>query len=108
MIDEEGYILKEVWGVKRIKIPDGCIRCPECQGSGQVVRIYKDPGPNEYMTCLTCCGNGYVCKCNNPANKKSICFPINCPRNYRSFFDFAEHCVDNATNNSNKTEVGKE
>ena len=59
MIDEEGYILKEVWGVKRIKIPDGYVRCLNCHGTGNQIKIYKDPGPNEYMTCLRCMGKGY-------------------------------------------------
>ena len=61
MIDEDGYILREVWGVKRIKIPNGCIKCSECQGTGKVIKIFRDPGPNEFMTCLTCMGIGYVC-----------------------------------------------
>lgn len=61
MIDEDGYILREVWGVKRVKIPNGCIKCSECQGTGKVIKIFRDPGPNELMTCLTCMGIGYVC-----------------------------------------------
>jgi hypothetical protein len=43
MIDEDGYILKEVWSAKRIKIPDGYVKCSECQGTGKVkIKQKKD------------------------------------------------------------------
>jgi len=60
VIDEDGFVLREVVSVQRVKIPEGNIRCPRCQGTGKDVRIYRDPGPNEYMTCLKCMGQGYV------------------------------------------------
>lgn len=46
--------------LKPHKIPEGNKKCPDCQGSGRQVKIYKDPGPNETMTCFTCMGKGYV------------------------------------------------
>ncbi len=60
MIDEDGFILREVVSVQRVRIPEGNVRCPDCHGTGKAVKIYRDPGPNEYMTCLKCMGQGYV------------------------------------------------
>jgi hypothetical protein len=59
MIDSDGYILKEVSSVQRIKIPEGYIRCPECDGTGRTLVAYRDPGPNEYWSCILCLGKGY-------------------------------------------------
>lgn len=53
-------IFRAIKTLEQITIPDGYHKCPDCQGYGEVVRIYKDPGPNEYMVCLTCNGKGFV------------------------------------------------
>jgi DnaJ-class molecular chaperone len=58
--EEDGYIFREETVMKRVKIPEGNVRCPRCQGTGKDVRIYRNPGPNEYMSCLKCLGQGYV------------------------------------------------
>ncbi len=60
MLDDDRFILKEVVSVQRVKIPEGHVRCPDCHGTGKIVKIYRDPGPNEYMTCLKCNGQGYI------------------------------------------------
>ena len=60
MLDDEGYIIKPFTIFKSIKIPEGFKKCSSCHGMGEVVKIFKDPGPNEYMTCPVCDGVGYV------------------------------------------------
>jgi DnaJ-class molecular chaperone len=60
MSDEADFVFREEVTVRRVRVPEGYIRCPRCHGSGRDIRIYRDPGPNEYMTCLKCLGQGYV------------------------------------------------
>lgn len=70
MLDDEGYVWKESFTLKRVKIPEGFIKCSECHGTGKQIKIFKDPGPNEYMTCLKCMGKGYVRKTNTGEETK--------------------------------------
>lgn len=46
------YILEE--------IPENYIKCPDCEGEGEILFSYNDPGPNTYYTCILCQGLGYV------------------------------------------------
>lgn len=59
MISEDGYILKEFVVLRPIKIPEDSARCPSCEGSGKILVVYCDPGPNKYCSCITCLGKGY-------------------------------------------------
>jgi len=59
MISEDGFILKEFSIFKPVKIPEGSVRCPSCEGSGKTLVAYRDPGPNEYWSCILCLGKGY-------------------------------------------------
>jgi DnaJ-class molecular chaperone len=60
-LETERTIAKRVFETK--KLPDGVYSCPACYGSGRVVMIYRDPGPNKYMSCGTCDGTGEIIKC---------------------------------------------
>ena len=59
-LGDEGYIFREVTTFKRVRIPDGHKKCARCDGRGKVVKLFKDPGPNEYMECYFCGGRGFV------------------------------------------------
>ena len=52
------------------KIPEGYKKCAKCGGSGKVIKIYHDPGPNEYMQCFVCNGLGIV-PCSSLSEKGS-------------------------------------
>jgi DnaJ-class molecular chaperone len=60
MLDDDNYVYHTCTFVKRVKIPEGYTKCPDCNGSGKIIKIWKDPGPNEYTQCFTCDGKGYV------------------------------------------------
>jgi hypothetical protein len=65
MINHEDFesgrvVWREVCELRPYKIPDGFIKCSKCSGSGKVIKIYKDPGPNEYLNCFECDGTGFV------------------------------------------------
>lgn len=48
------------------KLPEGVYVCPACYGSGRVVTVYRDPGPNKTGECFMCCGTGEIKKCKHP------------------------------------------
>lgn len=58
--ENERVIWREQFYLKPFMIPDGFDKCPKCDGRGKVIKLYKNPGPNEYITCFNCDGKGYV------------------------------------------------
>lgn len=58
--ENERVIWREVCDLRPFKIPEDSIKCPDCKGSGKIIKLYRDPGPNEYMRCFTCDGKGFI------------------------------------------------
>lgn len=58
--ENERIIWREEIILKPFRIPEGHIKCPKCDGKGKVVKLYKNPGPNEYWPCIECRGWGYI------------------------------------------------
>jgi DnaJ-class molecular chaperone len=59
-MSNDDFIFREETILKKVRVPFGHIKCPKCNGSGKQIKSYRDPGPNEYMSCLNCLGVGYV------------------------------------------------
>lgn len=51
------------------EIPEGFKQCERCWGYGEVVKIWRDPGPNEMMSCPDCDGKGYVAIASSSGNE---------------------------------------
>ena len=67
MSEDDRYIyrrkIKIEW--ERIKIPEGCVKCPNCDGTGEILVKHVDFAPwehNEYWPCPVCQGKGYIPK----------------------------------------------
>ena len=51
---------------EREMIPDGCVRCPTCKGTGRYrfkwsePSFHNVPAVNDYRMCFRCMGNGYI------------------------------------------------
>jgi hypothetical protein len=45
-----------------VEVPEGCIVCPTCKGSGEIRVRWGEPSmfTNEYRVCASCFGEGYV------------------------------------------------
>lgn len=61
-LKNDRVIWREETFLKPIKIPEGSIKCPDCKGTGEILFMYCDPGPNKYWQCITCLGEGYLKK----------------------------------------------
>ena len=61
--DDEGYIfVKEIKYVRK-KIPKGHVKCPVCDGSGEVRLYYGQPWDRgQFTTCWCCYGKGFISK----------------------------------------------
>ena len=59
-MNEDRYVSRKVTGYVQEKIPDDCVKCPNCNGEGEILFSYNDPGPNTYGDCVLCQGLGYV------------------------------------------------
>jgi hypothetical protein len=47
---------------EEVKIPEGCVKCKACDGSGEI-RLYYSENPydrGQFTTCWYCHGQGYV------------------------------------------------
>lgn len=55
--DDENYLWRP-GPMVRVRIPEGNVKCPDCEGSGKV-RIAYD-SRNDYDSCMTCYGKGYL------------------------------------------------
>lgn len=61
MDENDNYVYKKEITMKQIRIPDDCVKCPDCKGSGEVRIIYGAPWvKGQFDDCLLCCGKGYV------------------------------------------------
>lgn len=59
--DEEGYVYRKEMTLRKVKIPEGCVKCPQCKGSGEVRIYYGQPWDRgQFASCVTCAGRGYV------------------------------------------------
>ena len=48
---------------EEVKIPEGCVRCKACGGSGEIRLYYGQPyDGGQFMRCWYCHGDGYVKK----------------------------------------------
>lgn len=51
-----------------VDIPEGYVKCPTCNGSGEVrfrwsePSFTNNPATSDFMSCATCLGDGYVTK----------------------------------------------
>ena len=59
MEDLKDFILKKVLTLQPFRIPKGFVKCPSCEGSGEILVAYCDPGPNKYWPCTLCLSKGY-------------------------------------------------
>jgi hypothetical protein len=61
--EEDGYVWREVPMLKRIKIPEGSIKCPDCDGEGKIRFRWSEPsfgsGNSDFLSCITCGGKGF-------------------------------------------------
>jgi len=63
ILDEEGYIYRWEYCLKKVKIPEGHVKCPVCNGYGEIRRYYGPPGDRgQFMACWACKGQGYIKK----------------------------------------------
>ena len=63
VFDDEGYVYRWERCLKKVKIPEGYVKCPICKGSGEVRRYYGQPWDRgQFMACWACKGQGYVRK----------------------------------------------
>jgi DnaJ-class molecular chaperone len=63
MKEEEGYIYRPEMGMgmRKIKIPEGMVKCPTCKGSGEMRLYYGGPGDRgQFGDCITCGGRGFA------------------------------------------------
>jgi DnaJ-class molecular chaperone len=61
--EEDGYIYRKKVTIEKVKIPEGYVKCPICNGYGEVRRYYGQPwDKGQFMTCWVCHGKGYVKK----------------------------------------------
>lgn len=64
-LENNRVIWKEQSFLKPFRIPDGCAKCPSCNGSGKIRWRYSEPSPlnnpsqSDYWTCSLCLGKGY-------------------------------------------------
>jgi len=59
--NDEGYIWRRRMTLVKVKIPEGCVKCPDCDGRGEVRIIWGPPNmPGQFGVCITCAGKGYV------------------------------------------------
>lgn len=59
-MEEEGYVYRKKFCLEKVKIPDGCVKCPNCEGRGEV-RLIWGPAhmPGQFGQCFICMGKGY-------------------------------------------------
>jgi RecJ-like exonuclease len=63
MSDDHNYVLKQVVTYKRVKIPDGSVKCPFCKGTGKIRIKYSEPPSNtqgDFWSCIRCGGKGFT------------------------------------------------
>jgi excinuclease UvrABC ATPase subunit len=58
--ESDRVIWRETTIIQSFRIPDGFTKCLECKGTGKIIKIYRDPGPNETMLCFECKGKGFI------------------------------------------------
>jgi len=63
--EDKDHVYLEVYSisVKKVKIPEGSIKCPDCKGSGRIRYKYSEPShscADDFMPCILCQGKGYV------------------------------------------------
>jgi len=53
---------KQIREHENVEVPEGCIVCPICKGSGEMRVKWGEPSrfTNEYRACASCFGEGYV------------------------------------------------
>lgn len=58
-------IWRELSCMHPIKIPEGSVKCPDCNGSGKTRWRFSEPSPlnnpsqSDYFMCALCMGKGY-------------------------------------------------
>jgi len=58
---KDGYVMRRGWTFEWVKIPDGHVECPHCNGSGEIRCYYGSPGDrSQFEDCWLCSGRGYV------------------------------------------------
>jgi len=61
MSEDKIYRKKVVW--EEIEIPEGCVKCKACDGTGEIRLYYGQPWDRgQFTTCWICHGKGYVTK----------------------------------------------
>lgn len=61
--ENEGYVWVRDYTMKKVKIPEGSVKCKACEGSGELRRYYGQPWDRgQFMACWYCHGQGYVDK----------------------------------------------
>jgi len=65
MSEDDRYVyrrkIKIEW--ERIKIPESYVKCPNCDGTGEILVKHADFSPwkqDEYAPCPVCQGKGYI------------------------------------------------
>ena len=64
-MSEDQYVYRKKIVFEKVKIPEGYVRCPECNGEGEIPYLYVCFGPNprvETYPCPRCRGKGYIKK----------------------------------------------
>ena len=62
-LNEEGYVWRKIETMEKLKIPEGSVKCPICEGSGEVRKYYGQPGDKgQFMICFECMGKGFISK----------------------------------------------
>jgi len=63
VIEDEGYVYRREVIIKKVKIPDGYVKCKACGGSGEIRIRYGPPWDRgQFQTCWFCHGQGYIKK----------------------------------------------
>jgi len=45
---KDGYVMRRGWTFEWVKIPDGHVECPHCNGSGEIRCYYGSPTAEWY------------------------------------------------------------
>jgi DnaJ-class molecular chaperone len=64
-MSEDDYVCVRKQTMEKVKIPKGFVKCPCCEGSGEVRRYYREPWEEpwdrgQFVTCFVCHGKGFV------------------------------------------------